>query len=69
MQYQEGVVVPLVVGICERDVRYDLDTVGHEVVESHTCAETVELLLDDRTCLMVVASTDTEVCLLTTTGK
>ena len=39
------------------------------VVKSHTGGETVESLFDDSTCLVVVATTDTELCAVATTRE
>ena len=61
--------VTLVLGVGQRDVRLNLDAVANEVVEVHTRGEAVELLLDDRTRLMVVAGSDAEVGLLTATAQ
>ena len=66
-QCEQVVVVALVLGVRHREVRRNLDTVADEVVETHTCGEAVELLLDDATCLMVETAGDTEGSLLTTT--
>ena len=59
----------MVVGISQRHIGRNLDTVRHEIVQSHTCGETVQLLLDDRTSLVVVTGSNTEVSLLTTTAQ
>ena len=67
---EEVVVVVLVVlGIDEREVRAELDAVADVVVEGETCGEAVETLLDDGTGLVVVVAADAERCLLTTSGE
>ena len=65
---EEVVVVALVLGVGQREVGGNLDAIAHIVVESHTCREAVELLLYDRTGLIVETARDTERSLLTTTG-
>ena len=65
---QVGVVL-LVVCIGQRHIGGNLDAVGNEIVQCYTGGETVELLFDDRTCLMVVSGGNTEVSLLTTTTQ
>ena len=66
---EDSGVVLLIVRIVEREVGGELDTVAHVVVEGHTGGETIELLLDDSTGLVVVGTGDTELCLLTTTRE
>ena len=68
-QRQQTVVVLLVICIGEREVRRNLDALTDVVVECDTGGETVELLLDHRTCLMVETARNTEGSLLTTTGQ
>ena len=66
---QQVAVVFLVLGVSQRDVGFNLDTVADEVVQVDTRGESVELLLNDRTGLMVVTSTDAEVSLLAATAQ
>ena len=49
-------IVLLVFRVSEVEVSLHLDAVADEIVEGDTCGEAVELLLDDRTCLMVVTT-------------
>ena len=66
---EELAVVLMVFRIGHVEVGDNLDTVADEIVESSTSGESVELLLDDGTSLMVITSCDTEVGLLTTTRE
>lgn len=58
----------MVLGISKGEVGGDTDTVTDIVVERDTRRETVQLLLDDRTCLVIETTTDTEGSFLTTSG-
>ena len=60
-------VVLQVVGIGQREVGREADAVRHVVVQHQARGQTVHLLLDDRTRLVVVAGRDTEGSLLSTT--
>ena len=66
---QQVAVVLIVLGVSERNVGFNLDAVADEVVQIHTRAETVQLLFDDGTRLMVITHTDTEMGFLTATAQ
>ena len=66
-QIQQIAIILMVVGIGEVEVGGYLDALREHVVESDTCGEAVELLLDDGTGLMVPTEGETEVGLLATT--
>ena len=53
---EQSVVVAVVLRVGECEVGDDLDAVVDVVVECHTCAEAVQFLLDDGTCLVVISA-------------
>ena len=61
-------VVLIVLRVGQREVRSELDAVGHIVVQSQTRREAVEALFDDRTYFVVIRSRHAERGLFTTTG-
>ena len=67
---QDVVAVVLVVG-CEGhvDVAHELDAVADPIVQCGSSSETVQSLSYNRTCTLIVVGTDTESCLITTTGE
>jgi len=66
---QQITIVLLVILIRQVKVRHNLDAVAHKIIQGHTSRETVKLLGNDRTGLVVVTGRDTERSLLSSTGK
>ena len=67
---QDVVSVVLMVGRKGQvDIAGELNAVADPIVQSGRTREAVELLSDDRACALIVVGTDTEGCLITTTGK
>ena len=64
-----ALIVLVVVRIGQGEVGQEAYAVRHVVVKCHTRGELLELLLDDRTRLVLVAGRDTEGSLLTAAGE
>ena len=65
---QQILIVAGVVGIGQREVRGNLNTLADIVIECDAGRESVQPLLDDRARLVVETARDTERCLLASTG-